>query len=314
MKPFRIIAAGECMAELSGDGARGWRLGYGGDTLNTALYLARLLGPAASVSYLTRLGGDPFGAMMLRAWAEEGIMLDLAEVVANRVTGFYAISADPAGERRFTYWRDAAPARELLSHPLDEGRRAEVAGADLLFFSGITLAIIGVAGRAQLLDIAGDLRRAGGKVAFDVNHRPRLWSSGEEARDWAIRAARSADFVFASAEDTAALFNGSGGILAKGTGELVLRDGAGPVTLRLAAGSRRVKAEPVSQPRDTTGAGDSFNAAYLAARLRGADPARAARAGAILAAEVIRHPGAIIAKAAMPDLARFMKDSRDGET
>ncbi len=53
-------------------------------------------------------------------------------------------------------------------------------------------------------------------------------------------------------------------------------------------------------PVDTTAAGDSFAAGYLAARLRGEAPAAAARAGHRLAAVVITHPGAIIPREAMP--------------
>ena len=66
-----------------------------------------------------------------------------------------------------------------------------------------------------------------------------------------------------------------------------------------------VEAPPAAGVVDTTAAGDSFAAAYLAARLRGAAPAEAARAGHALAGAVVRHPGAIIPRDAMPDLAMF---------
>jgi 2-dehydro-3-deoxygluconokinase len=54
------------------------------------------------------------------------------------------------------------------------------------------------------------------------------------------------------------------------------------------------------RPVDTTAAGDSFNAGYLAARIGGASPIDAARAGHRLAGIVIMTPGAIIAREAMP--------------
>ena len=61
-----------------------------------------------------------------------------------------------------------------------------------------------------------------------------------------------------------------------------------------------VAAQPVARVVDTTAAGDSFAAAYLANRLAGAGPAAAARAGHALAGVVVGHPGALIPRSAMP--------------
>ncbi len=314
MTAKRIIAIGECMAELSGNAAKGWRLGYGGDTLNTSVYLARLLGDTARVSYMTRLGGDPFASKMLQSWAEEGISLDLTEVVADRTTGFYAITNDENGERSFTYWRDKSPARELLSQPLQEAQRRTILAADVLFFSGVTLAILGNAGRSQLIDLAECARAEGRLVVFDTNYRPRLWSSRIEARDSMAKALRACSLALASSGEVELLFgiaeqNAQITMLSDMAPEAVLRDGAGPVTLRANGVSRKVNFPAVDHPVDTTGAGDSFNAAYLAARLSGIDPGKAAKLGCKLAGAVTRHPGAIIPLAAMPALAFANRDS-----
>ncbi len=307
MTPKRIVVIGECMVELSGGAASGWHLGFGGDTLNTTVYLARLLGEQAQISYMTKLGGDPYGTGMLQSWADEGIRLDLCDVVADRTTGLYAISTDAKGERSFTYWRDKSPARDLLGHPLSEEQRQVILAADLLVFSGITLAILNGAGRSQLIDLAECAKDAGRVVAFDTNYRPRLWASRAEAEDWTGKALRAASVALASTDEIAALFGVAehaaqlrllGGLVA----ETVLRDGAGPVMLHLEGVSKKVNFAEVSHPQDTTGAGDSFNAAYLAARLNGIDPVKAAKMGCKLAAVVIRHPGAIIPATAMPKL------------
>lgn len=303
----RIIVIGECMVELSGSAAKGWHLGFGGDTLNTTIYLARLLGEQAQISYMTKLGGDPYGTRMLQFWADEGIGLDLTEVVADRTTGLYAIATDAKGERSFTYWRDRSPARNLLNQPLSEEQRQTISAADFLVFSGITLAILGDAGRSQLIDLAECAKAKGCSVVFDTNYRARLWESKVEAKDWMRKALRTATVALASTDEIAALFeladhSAQMRLLGDLVPEAVLRDGAGPVMLRIGGVSKKVNFPEVSHPLDTTGAGDSFNAAYLAARLNGIDPAKAAKMGCKLAAVVIRHPGAIIPATAMPKL------------
>lgn len=305
MTAKRIIAIGECMVELTGE-AGNWRMGYGGDTLNTCIYLARLLRPGVRISYMTRLGGDIFGSRMLQSWAGEGVGLDLTEVVADRTTGLYAISTDDKGERSFTYWRERAPARDLLNKPLAEDQRQAILAADLLFFSGITLAILSDAGRSQLIDLAECAKSAGRMVGFDTNYRPRLWAARSDAKDWMTKALRSSTVALASTDELAVLFGVADHaaqlrFLGDLVAEAVLRDGAGPVALRVAGHSKKVNFPPVARPLDTTGAGDSFNAAYLAARLNGTDPAKAAKLGCKLAAVVIAHPGAIIPASAMPE-------------
>jgi 2-dehydro-3-deoxygluconokinase len=305
MKVPRIVVIGECMAEISGTAESGWRLGYGGDTLNTSVYLARLLGERAQVHYMTRLGGDLFGAQMLQAWAGEGILLDMTEVVADRVTGLYAISTDAAGERSFTYWRDRSPARDLLCKPLGEAGREAIVSADLLYFSGISLAILSDAGRSQLIDLAEEARARGGLVAFDPNHRPRLWPGTAVAKEWVLRAMRASGLILASADDLGVLFGlteraAQMRLLIEMAPEVLLRHGADPVQIRHRGETGKVRVPAGREVVDTTGAGDSFNAGYLAARLLGLDPAPAARQAARLAAEVIRHPGAIIPLASMP--------------
>ena len=63
------MLVGEAMLELSQDGS-GWRLAYGGDTLNTAIHLAR---GGIDTAYLTALGTDPFSDDLRARWAAEGL-------------------------------------------------------------------------------------------------------------------------------------------------------------------------------------------------------------------------------------------------
>lgn len=281
------------MAELGppdGDGNR--RLSHGGDTLNTAVYMARTLGPGR-VAYGTRLGDEPFSREMLEAWQAEGIDTGLVECVPDRTVGFYAISVDAEGERSFTYWRDRAPARDLFRDGDVEGLVAGIQSARMVYFSGITLAVLSDTGRETLFKALQSAADAGTLIAYDPNYRPSLWASRQEAVDWTLRAYAGAAILLSSAEEETAIF-GDADVAGRAPAETILKNGADPC--RVLAHGQEVDIAPENpvQPTDTTGAGDSFNAGYLAARLQGAAPTDAAKAGHALAGIVVQHPGAIV--------------------
>lgn len=133
------------MLELSQDSS-GWRLGYGGDTLNTAIHLARA---GVDTAYLTALGSDPFSDDMKRQWTAEGLDTTLVLTNSARNPGLYAITNDEAGERSFTYWRGESAARGLFACAGIEEALDKATQADLLGFSLITLAIICLMTRAS---------------------------------------------------------------------------------------------------------------------------------------------------------------------
>jgi 2-dehydro-3-deoxygluconokinase len=288
----RLVVIGEAMLELVKKG-EDWQLGYGGDTLNTAVHLARA---GHDVAYFTALGSDPLSADLKSRWTAEGVDTSLVLDHSTRCTGLYAISTDAAGERSFAYWRDTSAAREMFDLPGSGGALAKTATADLLAFSLITLAILPDDARKQLLDLASLVRAKGGKVAFDGNYRPRLWTDREEAAQWRDRAIGAADIGLPTLEDETALSGQSDAASVAahwqelGCGETVVKLGAGGC--RLPDGAL-VAPEAVLDPIDTSGAGDAFNAGYLGARLSGADPSAAAREGHRLAGWTIMRPGAI---------------------
>src|SRR3954469_483336 len=110
-KKSRVISVGEVMVELSRGPEGRYGLAFGGDTFNTAVYLARAGVP---IAYATALGDDPYSDGILALASAEGIGPDLMLRVPGRMPGLYLIETDPKGERRFFYWRDTSPARELL--------------------------------------------------------------------------------------------------------------------------------------------------------------------------------------------------------
>ncbi|WP_405406096.1 sugar kinase [Paracoccus sp. Ld10] len=299
--PSRILSIGEAMVEMSrASDPDLWRMGIAGDTLNTAWYLRRLLDDAWQVDYLTRVGTGDFSNRMVDFLQAEG--LDTAHVTrqADAEIGLYAISL-ANGERSFSYWRDNSAARRLADDPalLDTALQ----GCKMAYLSGITLAILPPQGRASLLQALDDARQAGTTVVFDTNLRPRLWSDAETMRTVTQDAAGRADLVLPSFDDEAALFGDADPratldrYLTLGAAQVVVKNGGGPILFGGHDGEGCIDDLSIDAPVDSTSAGDSFNAGYLAAWLTGSDCADAVRAGHALGRQVIRHPGALIRQA-----------------
>ena len=297
-------AIGECMLELRQAGPGQLDTSPAGDTYNCAVYVKRLL-PDMLVRYVSALGDDALSAGMRAGMRAQGIDTALVDTIAGQLPGLYLIETGAAGERTFRYWRAQSAARAMLSaHHLAQLQQALPACA-ILLLTGITLAILDDARRAVLLDLAARVRAQGGWVVLDSNYRPALWDAAV-ARTWLARSLGVCSHALLSADDEALLY---GDADAAATLARVARACSAEVAIKMgAAGSLlggagrapvQVPASP-AEPVDTTAAGDSFNAAYLAARWCGRAPAAAGAAGALLAAAVVGHPGAIIAPAAMP--------------
>ncbi len=318
------------MLELSRNGDS-WRLGYGGDTLNTAIHLVRA---GHDVAYLTALGCDPLSAGLRGEWAAEGLDTSLILDHPTRSTGLYAISTDDKGERSFSYWRDTSAAREMFSLPrmVDTLKTAEQ--ADLIAFSLITLAILPAEDREQLFALCRRVRASGGMVAFDGNYRPRLWGGAAEACKARDAAIACADIGMPTLEDELALDfsleRGAGPRSGGGTGasahnvddaapdpsvssgglpptrsreDLVAHHwtqlGCPETIVKLGAKGARLPdgsilpPPDVLHPIDTSGAGDAFNGGYLAARMDGASVEESVMAGHKLAGWCVMRRGAI---------------------
>ena len=291
----RIVCIGEAMLELSRAGTA-WNIGYGGDTLNTAIHLARL---GHDVAYLTAIGGDPLSSDLKSDWATEGLEAALVLTHPTRSTGLYAINTDASGERSFSYWRDTSAAREMFALPDMERALATAEQADLIAYSLITLAILPPEGREHLFALCQRVRARGGKVAFDGNYRPRLWASPQEARATRDAAIACADIGLPTLDDEMSLSGErDADAVARhwtglGCGETIVKLGA--QGCRLSDGGT-LPPPDVLQPVDTSGAGDAFNGGYLAARMNGANIEDAALAGHQLAGWCVMRRGAIPAR------------------
>lgn len=287
----RVACIGEAMIELSMDGTQA-QVGVAGDTLNTAIYLKRCA-PGVQVDYVTRVGVDPFSQRIRDLIEGEGIGARRVEMVTDGAPGLYAITTDAMGERTFTYWRSNSAARGLFG----DFDFSILSGYDLLYLSGISLAILPQPVRLGLLDWIGE---TGAALAFDSNYRPRLWESAKIARDITRRYWAAAQIALPSIEDEMALFGEDAAEVEARCAAMAARGAlkrgeAGPMSI-----GEAVKQSYPAAPKvvDTTAAGDSFNGGYLAALLTGQSQAQALLAGHAMAAKVVQHRGAIIPRQA----------------
>ncbi|MGX5841985.1 sugar kinase [Mesorhizobium sp. ArgA1] len=289
-----VASIGECMLELSGQAGPNWRMGFAGDTFNTLWALHALSGERPA-TYVSAFGDDPFSQGQISFFAENGIGIGASPVIPGARPGLYAITLTGA-ERAFTYWRSDAAARRLASDPAALAKSLE--NQALVYFSGITLAILDAAARKTLLAEVAKARSAGSLVAFDPNYRPRLWQSREEAQAAILDALAVTDIALPTFPDEQMLFGDTAPQvtaerMGKLVGEVVVKNGEEPALIATRGTLQPVPAQHVATPIDTTGAGDSFNGGYLAARLAGHAPADAVQRAHRVAAAVVQVRGAL---------------------
>lgn len=311
----RIAVIGECMIELHGEPPH-LTQGFAGDTLNTAVYLARLTEPdPVKVSYITAIGTDPFSDRMLDFWGHEGIDCSNVLRLADRNPGLYIVSVDDNGERSFTYWRGESAAKAMFSCTGAEDNLSALREFDWIYLSGITLAILPDESRSKLFHSLQLAKNGGSRIVFDNNYRPRLWPDAATARRFYDELLPLCDIALLTLDDEQLLCPQwtQEQIIAHsrtlGVPELVIKRGAEPCLIYTDMGETQVAAEKVAKVVDTTAAGDSFSAGYLAARVHGLSVEAAARQGHALASRVIQFPGALIDRQCMP--AEFLRSFQD---
>ncbi|PTO66926.1 sugar kinase [Vibrio splendidus] len=316
MKHIAII--GECMIELNGKPFGSMHQTFGGDTLNAAVYLSRgceanLNQDDIKVSYVTALGADPISKGMLERWQQEGISTDLVLQDSQRTPGLYLIQLDDAGERTFLYWRNQSAARYLLQHPDFNQIKQALRNVDMVFLSGITLAILPEQDRIELLNILVELKAQGVEIAFDSNFRPALWPQDENQT---VKNSYQAmytltDLALVTFDDEQLIWGDSSPeqtierLTTLGVKRCIVKLGADGCLIQdatihpdsgAASAPLAVPTLPVDHVVDTTSAGDSFNGGFLSAYLAGEDLTTSCQRGNTMAGVVIQHRGAIIAK------------------
>ena len=294
---MKILSVGECMAELSPDGQQGkFNLGFAGDTFNTAWYIANNHSEINS-GYFSKIGDDELSEKMLKFMSDNRIDTTHVKKVSGSTIGLYLISL-VGGERSFSYWRNNSAAT-LLGQDRNEIEQA-MKKQDLIYFSGITLAILDQSSRHNLFSCLKLARRAGKKIAFDPNLRPKLWNDKAEMRDVIMAGANLSDIILPSFDDEAAWFSDPDPISTirryqnVGAETVIVKNGGKPVSYFSDQAKGTYPINSIREVVDSTAAGDSFNAEILVGILRKIPLSEAIGNGANLAKRVIMGQGALV--------------------
>lgn len=303
-----VILFGECMIELQRR-AGSINQSFSGDVLNTATYMARLTqNQAVSIEFATAVGEDQFSNAMIDAWNDEAVGSKVVKSIPGRLPGLYFIENDKSGERHFYYWRNDSAAKHFFDDADNYLPILNQPDLKMFYLSGISLAILPPVGRQHLFDLLKQLKARGVTLVFDNNYRPILWSTVDDAQKTYHQMMELADIALLTWDDEQALhqFKDPDQLITQyakyPVSELVIKRGAEPCILQFNETRYEIPAQRVDTVIDTTAAGDSFSAGYLAARLTGIAPQNAVRWGHRLAAEVVQHQGAIIPKNVMPKM------------
>ncbi|MFZ7274725.1 sugar kinase [Avibacterium avium] len=308
MKKIAII--GECMIELNGEPFGNMWQTYGGDTLNTATYLSRASSPKnIEVHYISAMGADKLSQQMIQHWQQDQIHTDSVLIDPNRQAGLYLIQLDKFGERTFLYWRSESAARYLLQHPDYPQVQDKLAEMDMIYLSGISLAILPDADRYALIEQLKQLAAQGVKIAFDSNYRPKLWESVAKTQEIYTALYPLVHLALVTFDDEQALWGDNDPaqsvqrLRELGVKNIVLKQGkAGALFCDEQGNQQNVATTPVTNVVDTTSAGDAFNAGFLNGYLRDKLPQQCCQQGNQVAGIVIQHKGAIIDKNATAHL------------
>ena len=294
---MKILSVGECMGEFSPDEKLGkFNLGFAGDTFNTAWYIANNHADVNS-AYFSKVGDDELSDQMLKFMSDNQVDTTYIKKVAGSTIGLYLISLVD-GERTFSYWRNKSAATFLGQNVDDVGNAMKK--QDMIYFSGITLAILDQNSRENLFSCLKSARRAGKKIAFDPNLRPKLWNDKKEMCDVIMAGANLSDIILPSFEDEATWFSDADPLstLARyqnvGAETVVVKNAGDPVSFWSQHGTGTYLVESVEKIIDSTAAGDSFNAEILVGLLREIPLADAINNAANLAKKVLMGQGALV--------------------
>lgn len=284
-----LLCLGEPILEFNQQPDGRYLPGHGGDTSNCAIAAAR---QGAHVGYLTHVGADAFGRSFIDLWQAEGVDTTTVRAVEGGQTGIYFVTHGADGHE-FSYFRDGSAASRMTPADLP---RAALETAQILHVSGISQAISQSAADTVFAAIE-IVSAAGGRVSYDSNLRLKLWPL-DRARAIIHAGMAMADIALPGLEDAEALTGLSDPdriadfYLGLGAGIVALTLGAEGTLVATPEKRRRVPGRPVSVV-DATGAGDTFDGAFLARIIAGDDPFTAAAYANAAASIAVQGYGAV---------------------
>ena len=306
MSAIQIAIIGECMIELSsvqsniGSKETTIKQSFGGDGMNTAIYLKKLAEDAIDVHYVSSMGTDPQSHSLIKQWQDHGINTDSVLINSAKHAGLYMIQNDDDGERTFQYWRNDSAARYMVQHNDFEQTIAKLRDFDAIYLSGISLAILPEQDCNTLIAELTQLASSGVKIIFDSNYRPSLWSSKDHCQKVTKQMYALSTLALVTFDDEYDLWaddsieNCRKRLHNQGVKELVIKDGENGCQFSVGDKVEKFSTEKVNKVVDTTAAGDSFNAGFLAYWLQALPIEKCADAGNKLAGQVIQQKGAIV--------------------
>ncbi|MFY1027447.1 sugar kinase [Actinobacillus seminis] len=313
----KIALIGECMIELNGEPFGNMRQTYGGDSLNTATYLVRISqSEQLDVHYVSVLGEDKLSRRMREHWQQDGIKTEWVLTDAERQPGLYLIQLDSDGERTFLYWRNQSAARYLLQHADYPKVFEQLKSMDMVYFSGISFAILPENDRTLFIEQLRELKQSGVKIAFDSNFRVKLWDNLAQARQYYEALLPLIDIALVTFDDEAVLWGDNdeqetiNRLQSFAIPLIVVKQGKQGAVFCQQGQQTFVPTTPVEHVVDTTSAGDSFNAGFLQGYLLGKDLIHCCQQGNQLAGIIIQHKGAIIAPEATATLRCQFNDTQ----
>lgn len=291
----RVLTTGETMALMDPleDGAPAlgspFALRVAGAETNYAIGLTRL---GVGVRWVSRVGDDPFGAIITKALAGEGLDLGHLRREPGAPTGAF-FKWRSAGRSHVHYYRTGSAA-SLLS-PTDVAEDA-FDGIAHVHLTGITMAI-----SESACDLVVDLARRADRhsitVSFDPNYRPALWESPRAALDAHRRVLPYVDWYLCGFEEGQVLFGSAtehqlvDDVEDAGARNVAVRVGERGAMVRDGEDLVTVAPLQVKSVLDEVGAGDGFAAGFTYALMQGWTPARCAQAGNLIAGAALRGTG-----------------------
>jgi 2-dehydro-3-deoxygluconokinase len=274
-----LVSIGECLVEFNRcDGGRSdrehrgdWRFDatFAGDAFNVLFYAARL---GLRTGFVSAVGDDLFTPMILKGIEREGIGTSHLLRLPGRHNGLYFIELDEGGEYTFHFWRENSAATEtLIHHDLDE-LAGYISGSRYLLLTGVGLAVLKEPQRLRRLM---EMVQGSTTIVFDTNYRARLWNSPGDYRERIDELLPLVDIFLPTLADLQAVYPGVS------EPELLLQLAErGPSVIAMKKGGRgcssfydgRIEEYPARTDVavvDTTGAGDAFNAGFIAGLVRG---------------------------------------------